>query len=609
MILGSLSFSTGENGSSAINTTRELTPSEAIFHQVNHGDFTGGYYLHPRLPYTSADFYCFDEVNDILVLLSGSVYNKAELLLKCNITTKVPDPELIVRLFMLEGPGFVKNLNGDFALFIGQPRNKQAYLFRDHVGMRPLVWTTDKQTLFFSSDIVGLCRIFSNGQPIDSEYLLRYFKFIDYRKTPDERVKKLLPGHYLHFSEKGIKMRKFWEPEKIRIDKTLSYDKMLADLKTILWDAVKIRCDHRFNAGAHVSSGLDSGIVSTLARKEYANQVDFYGFSWSPGDFVPVNVKYDERDIVLKSCEKTNIKPLFSGMKGTDFPRIVSSFYYNHGFFSEDNTAEQAVKVNTNLIFSGWGGDEFVSTGDRGIELDLLLGLKLRTFFRRNSVNHPKKFVKYLLLFVLFPALGILDGNTKKSFRDDARYIKNRYKQSDRIALRNFYFHITRHQLHLRMLRFYHLQERCESWAINDYRKGVEYRYPLLDRRTIEYILKVPSELLCKTDHFRPLLREISEGVLPDEVRWNLNKNDPVYWAYMDELFKEAALQFMEEVNEWKADPDLNFVDFDLLTKDIVKYNDHPDKTDTKVLFRALVYIKGIHEFTVTYRGGMRNEA
>ncbi len=35
---------------------------------------------------------------------------------------------------------------------------------------------------------------------------------------------------------------------------------------------------------------------------------------------------------------------------------------------------------------------------------------------------------------------------------------------------------------------------------MNGFRKGVEYRYPLLDKRIIEYMLKVPSELLCKTD-------------------------------------------------------------------------------------------------------------
>lgn len=454
----------------------------------------------------------------------------------------------------------------------------------------------------FSSDITGLCRSFSGGKAIESEYLLGYFKYIDYRKTPDERVRKLLPGHFLSFSPSGVEITKYWEPEKIRIDKRLTHDQMLADLKSMLMDGVKLRCDNRFTAGAHVSSGLDSGIVSILARKDYVYQDDFFGFSWSPRDFAPEKAKYDERDIVIQSCRKSSINPLFSDMNETDFPGIVSSFYSNHGFFSEDKTIEQAVKVNANLIFSGWGGDEFISTGDRGIEIDLLSGLSPGIFFRRNNVRHPKKFVKYFLQYVLYPLLGILDPETAKSFRNDARYIKSPFKKSNRKAVRDFYFHASRRQLHLRMLSFYHLQERCEYWAINGFHNGIEYRYPLLDRRIIEYMLKVPSELLCKTDHFRPLLREISEGILPDEVRWNWSKNDPVYWEYIDSLFKSAAIQFMDEVNEWKLNPDLNFVDFDLLMTDVSNYKRDPASADSKVLFRALVYLKGIFEFVIAYR-------
>jgi asparagine synthase (glutamine-hydrolysing) len=603
MIIGSISFSTRGNKFTFKNKIRELAPSGTVFNQVTYGCFSGGYCLHNNLPYKSDDFYYADEINDLVVLLSGSVYNKAELLNHFNFSASVPDPELVADLFRCEGPDYVKRLNGDYTIFIVQPAMKKAYLFRDHLGIRPMAWTMDHQTLLFSSDIIGLCREFSAGQVINNDYLLGYFKYIDYRKTPSREVTKLLPGHYLRFSESGIKIIKYWEPEKIRYDKNLSHDRMLEDLKSILGDAVKIRCDRRFTAGAHVSSGLDSGIVSALARKEYASQDSFYGFSWSPAGFTPGNVKFDERELVIKSCKKTNIQPLFADMSLTDFLHIVSGFYNNNGFFSEDKTLEQASEVKVNLIFSGWGGDEFISSGDRGIDTDLLFGLKLRTFFRRNKITHPGRFIKDLLIYVLFPLLGIVEKGTAKSLRNDTRYLKRPFKKSDRGALRNFYFHTSRRQHHLGLLGFYHLQKRCESWAINGYCKGVEYRYPLLDRRIIEYMLKIPSELLCKTDHFRPLLRLISKGVLPDEVRLNRYKNDPVYWSYMDELFKEAAIFSMEEINEWKADQDLHFIDFDLLTKDIVKYKGHMDNSDVKILFRALVYIKAIHAFTKKYHG------
>jgi asparagine synthase (glutamine-hydrolysing) len=602
MILGTFSLSHLEKAASMVEGSRRMTGfEELIFHPVECEGFKGGCFLHPRLPFKSTDIYFFDEKGDILVLLSGVVYNDEDLYPSLHFTKQVPDPELIARLFLTNGPEFVRRLNGDFAIFILQPAKRQAYLFRDQAGIRPLAYIINPQSLSFSSDAKGLCRAFSEDQSIDSDYLLRYFEYKDYRKTPCEKVKKLLPGHFLHFAENLTEVKQYWEPEKIKVDKTLSHAGMLADLKSLLEDAVRIRCDRRFMAGAHVSSGIDSGIVSALVRKEYPRQETFYGFSWSPADYNAGDVKYDERELVRKFCLETGISPLFSDLDGGSFSKTVSSFYNNHGFFSEDKTIEQVVESGTNLIFSGWGGDEFISTAATAIEPDLLRSGKICLYLRRNQVRQPKKFIKNVVYYVLMPALGILDRGTSGSFKDDARYLKKPFKKSDRKAVRQFYFHTTRHHHHIGMLNFYHLQDRCENWYVMGYRKGVEYRYPLLDKRIIEYMLKVPSELLCKTDYFRPLLREISEGILPDEIRWNWSKNDPVYWSWMDGLFKNSAVSFMEEIDAWKRNPDLHFVDFDLLTEDIGKYKDLPDSVDSKVLFRALVYLKAIHEFTLSY--------
>jgi asparagine synthase (glutamine-hydrolysing) len=602
MILGLFSFAPAANAMSALRYIKEWNITGDIsFYRVSCKGFEGGYFINSRLPYMESDICFFDKSNDVLVLISGTVYNKEELVMLCNKTDLVTDPELIANLFLFEGPGFVKRLNGDFAIVILQPEKQQVYLFRDHLGIRPQVYANDSQGLFFSSDINGLCRAFSDGQSIDNDFLLGYFKYIDYRKTPCEKVKKLLPGHFLHFSENGVEIRKYWEPEKIKVDKTLSHNQILDDLKSLLVDAVRIRCDERFRAGAHVSSGIDSGIVSALTRKEYTLQDTFYGFSWSPVGYNADDVKYDERELVRKLCLETDISPLFSEMEGKVFSKTVSSFYDNHGFFSEDQTIHQAVANDTNLIFSGWGGDEFISTAAAAIEPDLLRSGKICLYLRRNQIRQPKKFIKNVVYYVLMPALGILDRSTAKSFKDDARYLKRPFKKSDRKAVRQFYFHTSRHHHHIGMLNFYHLHDRCEKWFVMGYRIGVEYRYPLLDKRIIEYMLKVPSELLCKTDYFRPLLREISEGLLPDEIRWNWSKNDPVYWSWMDGLFKNSAVSFMEEIDAWQRNPDLHFVDFDLLTEDIGKYKDLPDSVDSKVLFRALVYLKAIHEFTLSY--------
>jgi hypothetical protein len=131
--------------------------------------------------------------------------------------------------------------------------------------------------------------------------------------------------------------------------------------------------------------------------------------------------------------------------------------------------------------------------------------------------------------------------------------------------------------------------------------RGVEYRYPLLDRRIIEFMLRVPSHLLCQTGLFRPLLRELGEWILPDEVRFNKSKNDPVYWAFMDQLYRSAAIVYMDEVDEWRGNSDMDFVDFGLLAADIMKFRAGSADVDGQVLFRALVYFKAINDFTINY--------
>ena len=118
--------------------------------------------------------------------------------------------------------------------------------------------------------------------------------------------------------------------------------------------------------------------------------------------------------------------------------------------------------------------------------------------------------------------------------------------------------------------RFYNLPERCESWHASGFQKGVEYRYPLLDKRIVEYMLKVPSEHLCRTGYVRPLLREIGKGLLPEEVRLNQDKNDPVLLGRIgmnSSRVRPSHLWRRRAIGD--TNPDLNFVDFDLLLKDI----------------------------------------
>lgn len=155
----------------------------------------------------------------------------------------------------------------------------------------------------------------------------------------------------------------------------------------------------------------------------------------------------------------------------------------------------------------------------------------------------------------------------------------------------------------------YHIQERCESWAVSGYRKGIEYRYPLLDRRIIELILRVPSELLCRTDYFRPLLREAGEGILTDEVRFNWSKEDHAYWSWMESLYKEAASALMPEVSSWKSNKNLFFIDFGRLERDIALLQRNGPGAVGKELFSSVVFAGAMNHITIAMRERQESES
>ncbi len=125
MILGSFSFCPQAKTPNVLTTMLELIASEAYFHQEGYEGFNGGYLLHPKLNSEPADFYFCDKFNDIIVLMSGYIYNKSELLNIRDTLSNLPSPALVAELFRCEGPDFIEKLNGDFAIFISQPGKKR----------------------------------------------------------------------------------------------------------------------------------------------------------------------------------------------------------------------------------------------------------------------------------------------------------------------------------------------------------------------------------------------------------------------------------------------------------------------------------------------------
>lgn len=574
----------------------------AKMHWVNFFNFYGGFILNPNLPYLPEDFFFKHPTQEILVLMSGNIYNRDEIISEIKEEREITSPELVAKLFLKEGPDFAKLLNGDFAIVLYLPAFNEVFFLRDHLGIQPIVFTNQENNWYFSSDNLSLCRAFHFSGPIQMDPLISNFRGVDHLLTFNPKIEKIIPGNYYHFSKHGIQKHKYWFPEKIKINNDLVYEKVLNELEKLLENSIKIRFNRKYTAGAHLSGGLDSSIVAAIAREISQDQENFYGFSWSPEGKAPEGIQYDERDLVKETAIRNNILPEFSTIDTKDFIRFMNDFINNWGYFSEIKTIEIARLKNINLLFSGWGGDEFISKESSGIDSDLLFNLKIKPFFQKNPISKPRKLAQTLFYFIFLPALGILDYPMRKNFRQECQYFKKKHKTHFWPTIKRSFFYKSRRERHLNLINNYHLSERTERWAIMGYKKGIVYRYPLLDKRIIEYILQVPSHLMFRNGFSRIILRDIGKKWLPKDVILRVDQRDPVYIKNKLIFSEEISLLFINEVSKWRENPDLYFFDFDLLEKDIQLYRFDPKAKDFKRLFGNITFIKMLHEFTKTYR-------
>lgn len=124
--------------------------NESSKHPISVRGLSGGLLFDSRLPYTADESLYQEESHDLLIVVSGCIYNRTEICeehaLDSNLLTA---PALVAKLFSNYGVKFVEYLNGDFTILVYQPQQGTFLLFRDHLGIRPLAYTVVAQSIFF----------------------------------------------------------------------------------------------------------------------------------------------------------------------------------------------------------------------------------------------------------------------------------------------------------------------------------------------------------------------------------------------------------------------------------------------------------------------------
>ena len=251
---------------------------------------------------------------------------------------------------------------------------------------------------------------------------------------------------------------------------------------------------------------------------------------------------------------------LLAASRARDNPLLSRDGTYPgvHVHLNEDVVQRCAAQQGVRVLLSGWGGDEGISFNGRGYDAHLLLSGRWHTLLAASRArdNPLHRLLAGVVLRLIHPRLP---GTLRRWLRG-AEPLHRRWLVDPAFARRTQplpqpaprFVGVRRTQLSL--LQHGHLQERIEGWAASGARRGLEYRYPLLDRRVLEFALGLPAEQFRRGKWTRWVMRHALRSVLPPDICWHPGKEDPARLEPLLDAFA-GALPVVRRMLEERVEP------------------------------------------------------
>ena len=224
----------------------------------------------------------FNEDQSICIVFNGEIYNfkllRQELEKKGHRFSTNSDTEVIVHAYEQFGESCLTHFNGIFAFAIYDSNKKKLFLARDRIGIKPLYYTIINDCLLFASEIKSLLMYETIQRKVNKNAINLYlsFRYVPGSQTLFDGIYKLLPGHYLVFNKKEIKIRKFWNLDSKRVTHDLRF--YSENILKLLKDSVEKRLISDVPLGAFISGGLDSSAIVSLISKHMDIKTFSVGF-------------------------------------------------------------------------------------------------------------------------------------------------------------------------------------------------------------------------------------------------------------------------------------------------------------------------------------------
>lgn len=187
----------------------------------------------------------------LILSVNGEIYNHRAI--RNGICKDYPfqtgsDCEVILALYQKKGIDFLEDLNGIFAFALYDEENDRFLIARDSIGVIPLyMGSDDAGRIYVASELKAL-------EGFCSEY------------------KPFLPGHY--YDSRSGRMERWYKRDWEQYNNVKDNGADIAELREALCQSVQRQLMSDVPYGVLLSGGLDSSIVSAVAKRYAARRVE-----------------------------------------------------------------------------------------------------------------------------------------------------------------------------------------------------------------------------------------------------------------------------------------------------------------------------------------------
>jgi asparagine synthase (glutamine-hydrolysing) len=483
-----------------------------------------------------------NEDGTVHVTYNGEIYNYRQLRLELeahghNFRTK-SDTEVIVHSYEQYGEDFVKKLNGMFAIALWDSKQRKLILARDRMGIKPLYYTIQKNSLIFASEVKAILQTpFSRVVNLESLYSVLNLGYIPGTGTLIEGICKLPPSSFLVYHDGSVRIETYWQLPTIT--PTADADQLVDKLQSALEESIRDQLVADVPVGCFLSGGLDTSTIVAYASRASSQPLKTFcmGFGEETDEFADARViaerfGTDHHELTVDSSQAMKLYPKMiwhmEAPKYNLYPWFVC----------------ELVRKFVTVCLSGNGGDEvfagYYTRYQNALRIQKLTkkpfsyllkipGGALQSLPKNMKSKNRLRVLKslgdytseYLILAGVLP-----DSFNREFFRDGASSVedmKNQYAPF--FEGPDFLQGLINVELRTKLVEDLLSVDDTMSMA-----HSLELRVPLLDNRIVDLMTAVPWQTkYAAGTHGKLLLRKAVKDVLPEESlrkpKWGFSVN------------------------------------------------------------------------------------